>query len=217
MSGRIKILKDGVPVSEVDEPALGYEYDTPGEFDKSCGTHGLDAFQLPNAQCPDKFVCIDTETTDSTLKAYSTCTDAMNCAMMAGMTTGVKAGSPQALFIHQMIPHHQNAVNMAKSLLKLTAGNCDDLANEDDPDCFLEAITRDMVNVQNHQIQTMRAYLKAKNFPPADDCVVEITKASLVDSGNTNGATIVGAVKTSAAFERGLAMTIALAVAIALI
>ena len=40
----------------------------------------------------------------------------MNCAMMSGMTTGVVEGtqSEAALFLHQMIPHHQNAVNMAK-------------------------------------------------------------------------------------------------------
>jgi uncharacterized protein (DUF305 family) len=34
------------------------------------------------------------------------------------MTTGVMASDETALFIHQMIPHHQNAVNMAKTLLK---------------------------------------------------------------------------------------------------
>ena len=209
MSGRIKILRDGVPVSEVDEPALGYEYDIPGELDKSCGTYGLDAFQLPNAQCPDKFVCVDTDTADFALKAYSTCTDAMNCAMMAGMTTGVTAGSPQALFIHQMIPHHQNAVNMAKALLKLAPVDCDDLTNEDDPDCMLEVILRDIINDQNHQIQKMRAILKAKNFPPTDDCVVEITSASLPVSGSSDN--------KSGAFERGLALSVALAVAIVFI
>ena len=39
----------------------------------------------------------------------------MNCAMMNGMTSSVKgSASEDALFLHQMIPHHQNAVNMAK-------------------------------------------------------------------------------------------------------
>ena len=39
----------------------------------------------------------------------------MNCAMMNGMTTSVKGSESEvALFLHQMIPHHQNAVNMAK-------------------------------------------------------------------------------------------------------
>ena len=63
----------------------------------------------------------------------------MNCAMMTGMTTYVKdefslfihqvsendvlhlpyslhkyIAHPMKSFIHQMIPHHQNAVNMAK-------------------------------------------------------------------------------------------------------
>jgi uncharacterized protein (DUF305 family) len=46
------------------------------------------------------------------------------------MTTD--ATSEIGLFIHQMIPHHQNAVNMAKALLK-TGFSCEDLTNEDDP------------------------------------------------------------------------------------
>jgi len=37
---------------------------------------------------------------------------------MAGMTNKATSKSEVALFVHQMIPHHQNAVNMAKALLK---------------------------------------------------------------------------------------------------
>ena len=44
----------------------------------------------------------------------------MNCAMMVRMTTSVKESESEvALFIHQMIPHHQNAVNMAKGKLDM--------------------------------------------------------------------------------------------------
>ena len=43
----------------------------------------------------------------------------MNCHMLAGMTTKATTGSGMALFIHHMVPHHQNAVNMAKATLKL--------------------------------------------------------------------------------------------------
>jgi hypothetical protein len=58
MSGRIKILdSDGNSVSSTDDPPLGYEYDMPSEFDKTCGTFGLEPYQLPNALCPSKFVC----------------------------------------------------------------------------------------------------------------------------------------------------------------
>jgi hypothetical protein len=38
-------------------PAVGYEYDEVSEFDKKCGTFNTTDYQLPNAQCPDKFVC----------------------------------------------------------------------------------------------------------------------------------------------------------------
>jgi Domain of unknown function (DUF305) len=137
MSGRIKLLKNGAPINETDVPPLEFVYDTPSDFDKECGTYGLDSYQLPNIECPDTFVCLE-DVTDPALVSYATCIDAMNCAMMAGMTTTFSASSPVALFIHQMIPHHRNAVNMAKVLLKQNILVCDDLTNQEDPDCKLE-------------------------------------------------------------------------------
>ena len=113
MSGRIKLTNKGLLVSNIDVPSLGYEYDTPGTFDQQCGTFGLDNFQLPNAQCPDRFVCDPPPENQQ----FANCIDAMNCHMMAGMTTNVDSQSNIALFVHQMVPHHQNAVNMAKLLL----------------------------------------------------------------------------------------------------
>lgn len=93
---------------------------------------------------------------------------------MAGMTTGIKALDESALFVHQMIPHHQNAVNMAKVLLKTNKLKCEDLANEDEPDCVLEAILYDIVNTQNVQIQMMYDYLDSKRLPEKDNCNVYI-------------------------------------------
>lgn len=44
--------------------------------------------------------------------------DSTNCTW-SGMTTSVKESESEvALFLHQMIPHHQNAVNMAKGKLE---------------------------------------------------------------------------------------------------
>jgi hypothetical protein len=40
-----------------------------------------------------------------------------------------------------MIPHHQNAVNMAKVLLHQQTLNCSDVTNEDDADCIMEVRT----------------------------------------------------------------------------
>ena len=137
MTGRIKLLKNGVAVNETDVPKIDYVYDNPGEFDKQCGTYGLDSFKLPNLECPETFVCLD-DITDQNLTSYATCIDAMNCAMFAGMTTKYSANSPVALFIHQMIPHHQNAVNMAKVLLKQNILPCADLTNDEDPNCIME-------------------------------------------------------------------------------
>ena len=90
------------------------------------------------------------------------------------MTTGVKAKSEGALFVHQMIPHHQNAVNMAKALLKTKKVHCEDLSNDEDPDCILEGILYEIVNTQNLQIQAMYDYLDAKRYPEADNCNVYV-------------------------------------------
>lgn len=109
MSGRIKLLSDGEPVTETDEPPLpeGYYQTVDNEFDEKCGTWGLSDYQLPHDQCPARFVCLDendpsvtTRRTDEglSLQEYASCTDAMNCHMMAGMTTGTSSGSAGALF-----------------------------------------------------------------------------------------------------------------------
>jgi hypothetical protein len=174
MTGRIKLLKDDEPIQPaIDLPALGYEYDAPGSFDQACGTFGLEEFQLPHPECPEKFVC----GVPSSLTQFASCIDAMDCHMVSGMTTGVKSNSEVALFIHQMIPHHQNAVNMAKALLKTGSLNCDDLEDEKS-DCALEIILREIINGQNAQIQSMRAILEAKSYPQEDDCKVEIGKST---------------------------------------
>ena len=122
--GRIKLTRNGKVLHGLDTPSLGYtyDYDTPilSDFDKECGTFGLGNFQLPNnPYCPDRFVCGTDPTVDEDLHRFAQCIDAMNCHMMAGMST--RASSTRAaLFVHQMIPHHQNAVNMAKALNKPT-------------------------------------------------------------------------------------------------
>ena len=37
MAGRIKLLKNGQPIHEPDDPAMYFEMETPGEFDEMCG------------------------------------------------------------------------------------------------------------------------------------------------------------------------------------
>jgi hypothetical protein len=196
MSGRIKLLKDGGPIKAEDVPALGYTYDTPGPFDQQCGTFGLDAFhlpnQLPNLVCPDRFVC-GAEEQDEELQSFADCIDAMDCHMLSGMTTSVKASDEAALFIHQMIQHHQNAVNMAKALLKSGKVVCAD-HTMNSQDCVLEIILREIVNGQSYQIQLMNAYLDAKEYSGkvvcadltmnSQDCVLEIILREIVNEQN---------------------------------
>jgi Domain of unknown function (DUF305) len=93
--------------------------------------------------------------------------------MMAGMTTGVTStkNSLTALFIHQMVPHHQNAVNMAKALLKTGKVTCNDLTSEE-PLCVMETILRDIIMNQNFQIQVMYGVIEALNYTKVNDCKV---------------------------------------------
>jgi hypothetical protein len=160
MSGRIKLLKNGFPINPDDMPEIPYKYDVPGKFDGKCGSFGLDNFQLPNEQCFQPFVC-DVSADNSKLELYAECIEAMNCHMLAGMTTKATSMSGVALFIHHMVPHHQNAVNMVKSTLKLADYKCDDLTLETS-DCVLEQILRDIVNSQNKQIQVSSTVMKIR-------------------------------------------------------
>ena len=174
MSGRIKLLKNGKPVNAEPAPAIPYEYDKPGAFDKQCGTFGLDAFQLPHEECLSKYVC-DVPENNPDLRQFSDCIDAMDCSMMAGMTTGVSADSTIALFNHQMVPHHQNAVNMAKALLKSGKVVCADITDEDSDMCVMEQILYEIVNNQNYQIQLMRSVNEELTYPQTDDCKVIVS------------------------------------------
>ena len=168
MSGRIKLLKGDKPINEVDHPPIKYNHPEPSDYDKSCGTYGLAPFQLPNAECPKEFVC--DKSSD-----FANCIDTMNCFMMVGMTTYADGGveGDVALFNHQMIPHHENAVNMAKALLKTEILQCENLSDDTD-DCALERIIREIWNSQNYQIQLMYSVLESDGFPKTNDCVIDV-------------------------------------------
>jgi hypothetical protein len=183
MTGRIKLVdENNEPITEENIPAIEYEYDEVSEFDQKCGTFNTSDFQLPHAECPDRFVC-DVADERPALEDFSECLDAMNCAMMVGMTS--HASSEMGLFVHQMIPHHQNAVNMAKALLK-TGMTCEDLTNEDDPKCVMEVILREIINGQNAQIQAMRGILESLDEPTYADCVVPVFGEGDITFGTTD-------------------------------
>jgi len=189
MSGRVKLKDaDGNLVSTADTPALPYEYDMISDYDSACGTFGLDSYQVADneGQCPSSFVC-DTES------SFADCVDSMNCAMLDGMTSAFTAGpDPETndvvLFLRQMIPHHQNAVNMAKALLK-TGLACDSAPAEEgdavSPQCLLEPIAWSIINVQNKQIQVMQGILETLQAEEIDDC--DFTTASEYADEQTSG------------------------------
>lgn len=58
--------------------------------------------------------------------------------------------------MHQMIPHHENAVNMAKTLLKDTVAAADG---------DIKTLLMDVINTQNFQIHFMVQWLKDNDSP----------------------------------------------------
>merc|ERR1719201_2452332 len=75
---------------------------------------------------------------------------------------------PIVTFIHQMIPHHQNAVNMAKAVLKTNT-----LDASDEGDLEMENMMWAIINGQNFQIHQMQDYLAEKNYVESDICEPE--------------------------------------------
>jgi uncharacterized protein (DUF305 family) len=175
MSGRIKFVdSEGDALNDADFPSIDYTYDEPSAYDQSCGTYNLGDFQLPHPECPEKFVCNKPE---GVVGKFGECLDSMNCAMAVGMTTNVNQGSAIALFNHQMIPHHQNAVNMCKSLFKSGEIECDDITQgRVDIKCGMASLCYSIINEQNFQIQLMRRFLSSSGYDEEDDCKVKLPK-----------------------------------------
>jgi hypothetical protein len=198
MTGRIKFVDEiGQVITKENLPTIDYEYDEPSDHDVGCGTFGTGEFTLPNNQCPEKFVCGADADSETPVHKFAQCINSMNCAMTAGMTTGLTSGSVLALFNHQMIPHHQNAVNMCKAMLVSGEAECEDFVFPDDDyytstmewtwyriiddvKCGMRVLCYEIMNQQNSQIQAMRGFLDelAKDHSgvlPEDDCVVTLS------------------------------------------
>lgn len=175
MTGRIKLIgSDGSMLSETNSPEIPYKYDCVTSFDNSCGTFDLDRFQPKNnPQCPDAFVCYDGA---GAIGEMVECVNAMNCAMLTGMTVFYGDEDKDSrmndviLFLREMIPHHQNAVNMAKNLLNSGEVDCILEGPVEEGDvvstaCVLDPIVRSIINTQNSQIQAMQGILETFNVP----------------------------------------------------
>ena len=182
MSGRIILQNaDGSAATQADGSALAnptelplYAPSTPDPVDNVCGTTGLEKYSGGKAAaCSQRFVCGELNTN------FEKCLQAMDCAMNTQMyaETSVDSGDKVATFMQQMIPHHLNAVNMAKLLLKQAPA---EVAAIDDGEDILMSI----INVQNYQIHQFRNYLHPDGRylglpppspPPPEEDVCECT------------------------------------------
>jgi len=165
MSGKIIIQNaDGSPVTQADGTALAnptpfdlYEPTVPTGVDVTCGTSGLEPYSGGGASaCAQRFLCgtLDTE--------FEQCLQAIDCKMNKEMKSDTSAdhGSKVAVFMQQMIPHHENAVNMAKLLLKQVPAAT--IANALDGD--LIHIVHGIINTQNFQIHQFRNFLGGSGY-----------------------------------------------------
>jgi len=138
------------PVSSGGKPATG-------SLDLQCGTHGIDEYSSSKTspKCHDTFVC------DIGDNVYGKCLDAMDCYMSHHMRTALHA-KPEVNFFEQMIPHHINAVNMAKATLKTltTSGAYADPACCTGDDSLLPVL-HNIINVQSQQVQYFEGVLEA--------------------------------------------------------
>ena len=129
--------------------------------DETCGTHSSASFFADGADvgvCSGKeFLCGDGATSE-----YSKCLAAVDCQMHKDMAVSIPASdtSKFATFARQMIPHHQNAVAMAKILQKFDTA--DDYPTTEDQNLdWATSLTSSIINVQNKQIQELVGWLDA--------------------------------------------------------
>jgi len=171
MSGRAIVYDNGVPKTEPVIP-IPYTYDFNTEdftkFDSGCGTFNVSQFS--GDACPGKvFLCRDGEDVMSQKPTeFETCFDAIDCAMHVEMRVNVGA-NPVTTFINQMIPHHRNAVNMAKILLKLNPEELQ-LPTGYGDEGELYTMMWEIVNGQNAQITLMENWLRDNGHPKYDTC-----------------------------------------------
>jgi len=120
-------------------------------FDHNCGTFGTSKYHHEKQKyCPGQnFLCNMQHN-----KEFYQCMEAINCKMNYEMRVEENQ-NPLVVFMHQMIPHHENAVNMARIALKHAAA----ADGYDDEDLDVPGLLRDIINVQNKQIMDMKHWL----------------------------------------------------------
>ncbi len=176
MSGKILIKNaDGTDYTSGSEELDLYEATVNDDFDKMCGTsHTSEYAEGGENECNIEFFAGNKDT------EFEKCLHAVDCQMHYEMysETAPDKEDKITLFMQQMIPHHVNAVNMAKLLLKQsTQAELD--AVED-----LENILHNIINTQNFQIHQFRNYLNANGDLLHDSTVVPPTSGKVTSKGN---------------------------------
>merc|ERR1712118_7698 len=110
--------------------------------------------------CAERFLCGNLDTN------FEKCMQAIDCKMNKHMKddTTPDATDKIALFCQQMIPHHVNAINMAKILLKTVPAQQVSAAMEEDG---LTDILYSIIATQGYQVHKFRNYLGANAPGPA--------------------------------------------------
>merc|ERR1719269_265616 len=166
MSGYIKIADStGTVVSTTgtDNALIASDYHkTPSTYDLSCGTYGLDEYKVGGAKecASEDFFCGGVGSLAS--GSFGDCLHSMDCAMDYNMRTTLDATSDATSFMHQMIPHHNNAINMAKLLMKKDTTLAADDAITD--------ILWSIINNQGMQVQFMEGWLEGESKPASAVC-----------------------------------------------
>ena len=136
-----------------DQPAIE-------TFDHVCGTHNSKYSPVWSTTCGGAHFLCGAGATGT----YADCLQAIDCKMHHDMAISVPSAdtSKFATFARQMIPHHQNAVSMSKVLLKHgTSSDYPADGTEDQDKAWAEGLAREIINVQNFQIQSMQGWLES--------------------------------------------------------
>jgi uncharacterized protein (DUF305 family)/plastocyanin len=177
MSGKIIIQNaDGSAYTPKNPTAQAlYAASGPSGADAMCGTHGVKEYAPGGSKaCAERFLCgtLDTD--------FEKCMQAIDCKMNQDMKSYTKADQEDkvAIFMEQMIPHHENAVNMAKILLKHVPADKITSAIDEDG---LTHILNDIVAQQNYQIHQFRNYLGGKKVIAGYEPGSDVTQHNLLD------------------------------------
>mmetsp|Transcript_111 Transcript_111/g.138 ORF Transcript_111/g.138 Transcript_111/m.138 type:complete len:434 (-) Transcript_111:75-1376(-) len=212
MSGRIKVLNatTGAQLDATDKVPIPYAYNQPDSFESSCGTFNVSQFVGSDA-CKDKtFLCGDDSNDE-----FGQCMNAIDCAMHEEMRVSLD-NDPTVIFMHQMIAHHRNAVQMAKILLKLDpeslrCGTDYDGRRRLDGTCFdigedggfpVITLLWEIINGQNAQITFMEAWLEDNQQPSHDNCEDEYVPVGFITGLSILGVVAVGATAAAVVFFR---------------